>query len=71
MISKMYYGSLEELQGSPWAERPESHVTRDSASWETNPQWYFKQMKYENVWLRKNVDDSSTVSLKTWDKTDK
>ena len=42
MVDNMYYGSLEELQSSPWAERPESHVTRDSQSWETNFQWYFK-----------------------------
>lgn len=44
MISKMYYGSLSELQTSPWAERPESHIKRDSATWETNFQWYFKQV---------------------------
>lgn len=42
MIDNMYYGSLEELQETPWAERPESHVTRDSVGWESNYQWYFK-----------------------------
>jgi len=71
MISKMYFGSLDELQGSPWAERPESHVTRDSENYETNFQWFFKQKKYEDRVLRKKIDDKSTILLETFDKTDK
>lgn len=70
MIDNMYYGSLEELQSTPWAERPESHITRDSQSWETNFQWYFKQKKYEDRWFRKNVDDKSTIALETYDLSD-
>ena len=71
MISKMYFGSLDELQGFPWAERPESHVNRDTADKETNFQWYFKQKKYEDRVLRKNIDDKSTVLFETFDLTDK
>ncbi len=71
IISHMYFGTLNELQGSPWAERPESHLIRDTTGYETDLQWFTKQKKYENRWLKKKYNDQSTLSLVTFDQSDK
>lgn len=68
MISKMYYGSITDLQKDSGAENPENHLTRDSSDSETATQWWANQKKYEDrVFLKKTLD-TTALSLQTIDK---
>ncbi len=66
MISKMYYGSITDLQKDSGAEDPEHHLTRDGS--ETEVQWWAKQKKYEDRVLLKKSLDTTALPLETIDK---
>ncbi len=68
MISKMYYGSITDLQKDSGAENPENHLTRDSSDSETALQWWNNQKKYEDRVLLKKTLDTTALSLQTIDK---
>lgn len=53
IISKMYYGSITDLQKDSGAENPDNHIVRDTADSETGMQWWANQKKYEDRVLLK------------------
>lgn len=69
MISRMYYGSVTDLQKASGAENPENHLTRDTADSETEMQWWANQQKYEDRVLLKKSDDTTPLSLMTIDQS--
>jgi len=40
LISRMYYGSITDLQKDSGAENPDNHIIRDTADSETAWQWW-------------------------------
>jgi len=68
IISKMYYGSVTDLQKDSGAENPENHLTRDSSDSESATQWFANQKKYEDRVLLKKTLDTTALSLQTIDK---
>lgn len=69
MISRMYYGSITDLQKDSGAENPENHLTRDTADSETAMQWWANQQKYDDRVLLKQTLDTTALSLQTIDKS--
>lgn len=68
MISRMYFGSITDLQKDSGAENPENHLTRDTADSETALQWWANQQKYDDRVLLKQTLDTTALSLQTIDK---
>jgi hypothetical protein len=57
VISRMYYGSITDLQKDSGAENPDNHIIRDTADSETPTQWWANQKKYEDrVFLKQTLD---------------
>ncbi len=71
MISKMYYGSITDLQKESGAENPENHLTRDAADSESELQWWENQKKYEDRVLLKKTLDTTALSLQSIDREGK
>lgn len=68
LISRMYYGSITDLQKDSGAENPENHLTRDTADSESAQQWWSNQKKYEDRVLLKATLDTTALDLQTIDK---
>jgi hypothetical protein len=63
IISKMYYGSITDLQKDSGAENPDNHIIRDTADSETGLQWWANQKKYEDRVLLKQTLDTTALPL--------
>jgi hypothetical protein len=69
IISKMYYGSITDLQKDSGAENPDNHIVRDTADSETPLQWWANQKKYEDRVFLKQTLDTTALPLQTIDRS--
>jgi hypothetical protein len=69
IISKMYYGSITDLQKDSGAENPDNHIIRDTADSETPMQWWANQKKYEDRVFLKQTLDTTALPLQTIDRS--
>lgn len=69
LISRMYYGSITDLQKDSGAENPDNHIIRDTADSETAWQWWQNQKKYEDRVFLKQTLDTTALPLQSIDKS--
>lgn len=69
IISKMYYGSITDVQKDAGAENPDNHIIRDTADSETPLQWWANQAKYEDRVYTKQTLDTTALPLATIDRS--
>jgi hypothetical protein len=69
LISRMYYGSITDLQKDSGAENPDNHIIRDTADSETPMQWWANQKKYEDRVFLKQTLDTTALPLQSIDKS--
>jgi hypothetical protein len=69
IISKMYYGTITELQKDSGAENPDNHIIRDTADSETPLQWWANQRKYEDRVFLKQTLDTTALDVETIDRS--
>ena len=69
LISRMYYGSITDLQKDSGAENPDNHIIRDTSDSETAWQWWQNQKKYEDRVFLKQTLDTTALPLQSIDKS--
>jgi hypothetical protein len=67
LISRMYYGSVTDLQKSSGAANPENYLVRSGT--ESAQEWFNKQQQYEDRVLLKKSDDTTALSLMSIDQS--